>query len=231
MKKICKYLTPTFVIVFLISIVNVGPFEGLAVTQTQATQKKTTNVKYYTIRAGKIMRVRLDQQISSENGRVGDTFTGTIVDPIHSSSGVQVVPAGSKIAGKITGVQKAQKDGNPGVLSVYFNKIELPNGRTKTISGSLADLETDKAHANEEGHVSGNKTSKRNLKWIGGGAGGGAVIGAIAGGGKGLLIGGAAGAVGGLIGKKLTKGKEAVIKEGTEFGVYLNTTISLPAYR
>jgi len=41
----------------------------------------------------------------------------------------------------------------------------------------------------------------------------------------------AVGAAGGFIGGRLTKGKEAVIKEGTEFGVYLNQSISLPSYK
>ena len=40
----------------------------------------------------------------------------------------------------------------------------------------------------------GGKHKKRNIELIGGGAGGGALVGAIAGGGKGVLIGGPVGA-------------------------------------
>ena len=64
----------------------------------------------------------------------------------------------------------------------------------------------------------------------GGGGVGGAVIGGAIGGGKGALIGGIIGGVGGLIAETQTKGEEATVKAGTEFGVYLNQSISLPRF-
>lgn len=81
------------------------------------------------------------------------------------------------------------------------------------------------------GTASAKKTSHRNVKFIGGGAGGGALIGALAGGGKGAAIGAGIGAGVGFITKKLKKGDEAKVEQGTEFGVILNRPISLPAYR
>ena len=44
------------------------------------------------------------------------------------------------------------------------------------------------------------------------------------------LIGGLLGAGGGFLGEKLTKGEEAEVKSGTEFGVYLNQAVSLPKF-
>lgn len=228
MTRNSKCLMRILAITTIFYFVNAMPRQVLAFT---GNQKKTSSVKYYTVRAGQKLRVRMDQELSSKNARAGDTFTGTIVDPVYSSGGTEVIPAGSHISGRITAVQKSAKNGNPGTLSVSFYRVELPNGRSKAISGSLTSLDTGKTQSDEEGNVSGKKTKNRNLKWIGGGTGGGAVIGALAGGGKGALIGGAVGAAGGFIGKKLTKGKEAEIKEGTEFGVYLNTNVSLPAYK
>ena len=89
---------------------------------------------------------------------------------------------------------------------------------------------TEGKNVNDEGTVSAKKTSNRHLKFIGGGAAGGAVIGGIAGGGGGALIGAGVGAVGGLVGKNFSKGKEAEVKSGLEFGVYLGKAISLPKY-
>jgi outer membrane lipoprotein SlyB len=70
----------------------------------------------------------------------------------------------------------------------------------------------------------------RKAIFIGGGAGGGAILGAAIGGGKGLLVGGLLGAGAGYLGNKLTKAAEAEVRSGTEFGVYLNQGISLPKF-
>ena len=70
----------------------------------------------------------------------------------------------------------------------------------------------------------------RKLIFIGGGGAGGAVLGAAVGGGKGALIGGLLGAGAGFLGDRLTKGREAEVKSGTEFGVYLNQAISMPRF-
>jgi len=203
--------------------------ESIGQAKKSTTHRST--VKHYTIRAGKTIRVRLHGTIDSEHNRVGDSFTNTVVDPVYSSSGVELIPAGSIITGHITSVTRAAKDGQPGSIGVHFTNLRLPSGKTQSMSGSLASLNANGSVSDEEGHVNGKKTSNRNMKFIGGGAGGGAIIGAIAGGGKGALIGGAVGAVGGLIGKNVKKGREATIKDGTEFGVYLNYSVSLPAYR
>ena len=94
----------------------------------------------------------------------------------------------------------------------------------------LDSLDEGGTKSDNEGGATGKTTSKRNLKFIGGGAAGGAIIGGIAGGGSGAAIGAGVGAAAGFIGKKLLKGNEAEVKSGTEFGVYLNKTISLPRY-
>ena len=194
-------------------------------------QKKKPRIKYYSISANQTFHVRLGQTLNSKSSHVGDTFTTTVVDPVYSANGIELVPAGSIITGHVTAVQKARKDGNPGTLSVVFNHLKLPNGRAASISGSLTDLNSGNTSSDNESTASAKKSSHRNVKFIGGGAGGGALIGALAGGGKGAAIGAGIGAGVGFIAKKLKKGDEAEVKQGTEFGVILNRPISLPAYR
>jgi len=194
-------------------------------------QKKKPRIKYYAISANRTFHVRMNDSLNSGSARVGDTFSTTVVDPVYSTNGVELVPSGSTIAGRVTAVQKAQKDGKPGTLSVIFYHLELPNGRSAAMSGALTDLSSGNTASDNEGTASAKKTSHRNVKFIGGGAGGGALIGAIAGGGKGLAIGAGVGAGVGFIAKKLKKGDEAKVNSGTEFGVILNRAVSLPAYR
>ncbi len=45
-----------------------------------------------------------------------------------------------------------------------------------------------------------------------------------------IFIGGKGAVIGGLIGERLTKGEEAEVKSGTEFGIYLNQAVSLPKF-
>ena len=213
---------------FLISVLLLV---GLTCGSVVVAQKKKPRIKYYQIRANETFHVRLGQTLNSGKARVGDTFTTTVVDPVYSANGIELVPSGSIISGRVTAVEKARKDGNPGTLSVVFYNLKLPNNRAAAISGSLTDLNSGNTSSDNEGTASAKKTSHRNVKFIGGGAGGGALIGAIAGGGKGAAIGAGIGAGVGFIAKKLKKGDEAKVEQGTEFGVILNRAISLPAYR
>ena len=206
-------------------------FVGLACGSTVVAQKKKPRIKYYQISANQTFHVRLGQTLNSGKARVGDTFTTTVVDPVYSTNGIELVPAGSVISGRVTAVEKARKDGNPGTLSVVFYNLKLPNNRAAAMSGSLTDLNSGNTSSDNESTASAKKSSHRNVKFIGGGAGGGALIGAIAGGGKGAAIGAGIGAGVGFIAKKLKKGDEAKVEQGTEFGVILNRAISLPAYR
>ncbi|HKP81281.1 MAG TPA: hypothetical protein VJT69_04655 [Pyrinomonadaceae bacterium] len=213
---------------FLISVLLLV---GLTCGSTVLAQKKKPRIKYYQISANQTFHVRLGQTLNSGKAQVGDTFTTTVVDPVYSTNGIELVPAGSVISGRVTAVEKARKDGKPGTLSVVFYHLKLPNNRAAAMSGSLADLSSGNTSSDNEGTASAKKSSHRNVKFIGGGAGGGALIGAIAGGGKGAAIGAGVGAGVGFIAKKLKKGDEAKVEQGTEFGVILNRAISLPAYR
>lgn len=185
-------------------------------------------VVYYNVNAGEILRVRMNQTISSETARVGDQFSTTVVDPVYADS-VEVIPAGSVVTGRVTSVDRASRKSKAGSIGVHFVAVRLPTGITRTINGDLTDVSGGEMNADNEGEVSGHSATKRNVVFIGGGAATGALIGAIAGGGKGAGIGALIGGGLGTAGALFSKGHEAVVKSGTEFGVVLNQTLSLPA--
>jgi hypothetical protein len=183
---------------------------------------------YHTVGAGQTFRVRLNQELSSENARIGDRFTTTVVDPVYAD-GVEVIPAGSTITGRVSGVTRAERR-KAGTISVQFVSVQLPNGTARAINGSLTDLPQNAGgRGDNESTVGGKSTTKRNAIFIGGGAATGALIGAIAGGGKGAGIGAIVGGGLGTAGALFSKGNEAVVKRDTEFGVVLNQSVSLPA--
>ena len=181
-------------------------------------------------RNGENIRVRMNGTISSKTATVGQRFNTTVTEPVYSSTGVVVVPVGSTIIGRVDSVQPAVKGGKPGQISVSFVQIRLPNGRTRAINGSLTDLDTDKARSDNESTASGDRMKHRKLIFIGGGGAGGAVLGGAVGGGKGALIGGLLGGGAGFLGERYTKGENAEVKSGSEFGVLLNQSVSLPRF-
>ena len=237
-------MNKSFNLKFLVAIVAAffvfGTVDGLAQKRRPVIRKKTTTVRkatvprptvrLYTVQRGESFRVRMNETINSKTAQVGDRFTTTVTEPVYSSTGVIVIPVGSTVTGRVDSVRAAKKGGDPGSISASFVEVRLPNGTRRAINGSLTDLDTKKAKSDNEGTASGDDRKNDKLIFIGGGAAGGAVLGGAIGGGKGALIGGILGAGAGLLGERMTKGEDAEVKSGTEFGVYLNQSISLPKF-
>lgn len=233
-----KLLTINYFAAVLAMVFAFGTADSFAQTGRRPVIRKRTVVKrtvtpavrYYTVASGNKLRVRLDDTLSSKTSQTGKTFTATLTEPLYSDTGVLVAPAGSKVSGRVTSVQPARKEGKPGTIDVTFYNLRTPNGVSRAINGTLTELNTDDAKSDSEGTASGDKMKNRKLIFIGGGGAGGAVLGAAIGGGKGALIGGIIGAAGGFLGDRMTKGEEAEVRSGTEFGVYLNQAVSFPKY-
>jgi hypothetical protein len=199
--------------------------------RSTATRRATTPApRYYTVPADTILRARMNEQLSSRTARVGDRFSANVTEPVYASGGTEVVPVGSKVWGRVSSVKRAGRR-SPGTITVSFNQVELPSGVRHTINGSLTTLQADNVNADNEGSVEGRNNDKRNAVFIGGGAATGALIGAIAGGGKGAAIGAIIGGGLGTGARVYEKEQEAEVKSGTEFGVILNRSVSLPAAR
>lgn len=234
MKMNSKLVARMLTFLVLLTLIAGALFDASGQTRRRRGRRRTTKVvtpavQYYTVPANTIIRARINEALNSGNARIGDRFTANVVEPVYGgSSGVEVVPVGSRIGGRVTQVNRAGKR-TPGNITVAFDSIRLPNGRTALINGSLTTLQADNMNADNEGTVKGTSNQKRDAVFIGGGAAGGAIIGGIAGGGKGALIGGILGGALGTGARVLEKEKEAEVKSGTEFGVILNRSVSLPA--
>lgn len=214
----------------------IGSADALAQTRKPTLKRKPVAkrkvipaVPLYTVATGTVVRVRMNRTLSSKTAAVGNTFTVTVTEPVYSSTGVVVIPTGSTLLGRVNVVKRAAKGGKPGEIDASFIQVNLPNGRKRAINGSLTELTGD-SRSDNEGTASGKPMKNRKLIFIGGGGAGGAVLGAAIGGGKGALIGGIIGAGAGFLGDRYTKGKEAEVESGTEFGVYLNQSIALPRF-
>jgi hypothetical protein len=230
-----KVASRALTLVVLLTIIAGSVFEVTAQRRRVRRGRRTVTrvvtppVQYYTIPADTVIRVRMDTELNSRTARVGDRFSTHVVEPVYGGgSGVDVIPVGSRVWGRVTQVARSGRR-TPGTITVAFNQVELPNGRSAVINGSLTTLQADNVNSDNESGVTGGSNRKRDAVFIGGGAATGAIIGAIAGGGKGAAIGAILGGGLGTGARVYEKEKEAEVKSGTEFGVILNRSVSLPA--
>jgi hypothetical protein len=145
---------------------------------------------------GTALRVRTVQSLSTASNGSGDAFEAVLVSALVQDGRV-AVPRGARVNGHVTSAQPSGRLRGRGQISVTLDSIEV-DGRRHTI-------ETNSASRVSEAH------KKRNVAFIGGGAGLGALIGGLAGGGKGAAIGAAAGAGAGTAGAAATGVKHARI--------------------
>lgn len=174
-----------------------------------------------------VISLRMNTYLSSKTAHVGDKFTATVSVPVYVD-GKEAIPAGTTIEGRVTQVTPAKRMNKSGMIAIDFDSITLPNGLNTQIVGVLTsdDPEAQK-RIDDENQVSGGK-GKDATVFVGGSGILGAILGGVSGGGKGAAVGGAVGAGIGLGTVLLSKGEEATVPTGTEFGLRLKQPLPIP---
>ena len=165
-----------------------------------------------TVREGTKISVVIDQAVSSKTAKMGQTVTGTVSQDV-ASGGKVVIPRGSAAKLTVSSVQASGRLSTPAKLYLRL--------RTVTVGGKKYTLSTSSA-----GRAEGGK-GKRDAGFIGGGAAGGAIIGALAGGGKGAAIGAAAGAGAGTAGAAATGKREIDLPAETMLVFATRTAVAI----
>jgi len=161
---------------------------------------------------GTVLEVRLNDALSSASNRVGDKISAVLEVPVEIG-GREVIPRGARVEGHVTTSRSSGRLKGRAAIGITLDAVE-DRGKMIPIRTTL-DTRVSKAH------------KKRNLQFIGGGAGLGALIGAIAGGGKGAAIGAGAGAAAGTGAAAATGKKEVYIPAETVFTFRLKSTATL----
>ena len=131
----------------------------------------------HTLPANQYLRLRLNQTLSTRTAHAGDRFRTTVVTPVYASA-VEVIPAGSTVEGHVTSAVPARSRGREGQIAVTFDKLVLPNGTRRSITGTLTELQNEKSgDIDTENGVSGKPSETRKIIYVGGGGLGGAVLG------------------------------------------------------
>jgi hypothetical protein len=172
-----------------------------------------------TIPEGAVLTVRTIDTIDSATSTVGQSFGGSLDNPVVVDDRV-VLPRGLNVKLKLIQASTAGKFEGRSELTVSLDSVTY-QGRTYTLSSS--DVQQK-----------GASRGKRSAAVIGGGAVLGAIIGGLAGGGKGAAIGAAAGGGGGTAVQAMTKGQQVKIPSETRLDFTLHSPVNvtyLPAKR
>ena len=168
---------------------------------------------------GTYLLLEMETRLSSRESRQSDRFQARLASPVVDARGRTLIPEAAYVVGHVSAVTPAKWRRRSGIISVEFDYLYMPSGEEIPIRGYLtsADAE-DRQRIDEEGTIRGGAPRKRDIVFIGGGAGAGAAIGMIAGG---TLAGAGIGAAVGLTATLLLKGQEAVVEEGQRIALGL----------
>ena len=206
-------------VVFTVSGCSNGSTQEAAANSVKPEQPvsdapKTPSVPaVFEIPAGTSLRVTLIDGVSSRKNKSGEMFLATLAEPVVVD-GTTVLEKGVKVQGRVLDAEESGR----------------VKGRAKISLTLMNVMDGEKQHpiSTKPFRAEAESTKGRDAGIIGGAAGVGAAIGAIAGGGKGAaegaLIGGAAGTGGVLV----TRGKEVEYRPETRLKFTLDKSVSLP---
>jgi hypothetical protein len=144
--------------------------------------------------------VVLDSTLGSKTSTPGQTFTATVQEPVEVEGKV-AIPKGARASGTVKDAKAAGRFKGGAVLSLTLTSIEIEGKEHQVQTSDASQVSTGKG--------------KRTAVLVGGGAAGGAGIGALAGGGKGAAIGALVGAAAGAGGAGLTGNRDITLPAET----------------
>jgi hypothetical protein len=150
--------------------------------------------------AGTRIPVRLDVDLGSKISQPGDTFRATVADDVLVNGQV-VILRGARAEGTVIDAKPLGRFKGGAYLAIRLERVHTQWGSYPVSTSSIDRVEKGKG--------------KRTGIMVGGGAGFGALVGALAGGGKGAAIGALAGGGAGTAGSAFTGNKQIFLPAET----------------
>jgi hypothetical protein len=174
---------------------------------------------------GTPLKVNLQTTISTFSSKVGDPFTGKLMDPVVID-GKTLIPAGATVEGRVTKLSEPRRISGKPTIGILPENLVMPDGQRFMLNAVLVDTNIPGTDVNEEGMFKGSGHDRRDQIEVAGGTGAGMLIGGLAGGPAGLLIGGAVGA--GATGTHwLAQHRSAVLPSGTQLMMELSRPMTM----
>jgi type IV secretory pathway VirB10-like protein len=185
--------------------------------QTQVEQPPAPQFLEVTVPSDSVIGLQFDTSLSSESARMEDRVVAHVTRDVRADGRI-AIPAGSKVIGAVSLVDRGGRVKEQARLGVRFHTIILADG-------TELPLQTETIY--REGESPTNASAAK----VGGGAIGGAILGAILGGGKGAAIGGAIGAAGGSAAVMAGGRKPAQISAGSPVTVKVLSPVTVTVER
>ncbi len=182
-------------------------------TQAQGQPNQAALPQTLTLPAGTVVRVRIDEWLSTDRNVIGDSFSGELEQPIVVDGWV-VARRGQAQTGRVSLVKKGGHGGGASQLGVDLPDLTLVDGQQLPLQTQLFQTSAGTSH-DRDAAVVGTTTVV------------GAVIGAIAGRGTGAAIGAGVGATAGIIGVMSTPGRPTVISPETVLSLRLQAPVTI----
>lgn len=138
------------------------------------------------------LRIRLDDTLTSDDSRVDDPFSATVVDQGEYQN--------ARVYGHITEIDMSGKVKGHTSMVLRFDRLVMSDGRRAPIHAEIVELyhAPSGEKVDVEGAIESGGRGRKSIEHTAIGAGAGALLGGIFGGGKGAGIGSVIGGVGGL---------------------------------
>lgn len=169
------------------------------------------------VSADSVIGLQTETALSSERAHLEDRVEARVIRDVRVGGRV-AIPAGTRVLGSVTSVDRGGKMKERARLGIRFHTLAFADGAQTPIT-------TDTIY--RYGDAPGNKSAAK----IGGGAVAGAILGAIIGGGKGAAIGAATGAGGGTAAVVAGDRSEATFPAGAEVTARILSPVTVTVER
>lgn len=125
-----------------IAIILVTSMPRAAFAIPHANAPETDQTRDTLLSTGTLLRIAMNQTVSSAHNHAGDSFAYTVVDDVYVGTRV-AIPKGTIGTGKIVRVAPAHGGRVDGILKLQFDPIAVPNGPPVAVDITQASLVAD----------------------------------------------------------------------------------------
>jgi hypothetical protein len=192
----------------------IEPLDSTTVERTPAVQEPPRKMyDELTIPADSVIGLQVETAVSSDRAKLEDQVRARVTRDVRVQDRV-AIPAGTRVEGSITLVERGGRLKDQARLGIRFHTIVLADGTRLPINTETVYRE-------------GESPARESAAKIGGAAVGGAVLGAILGGKKGAVIGSTVGAAGGGVAVAASEPNLATLPAGSTVTVRMGSPASV----